>query len=186
MSYQPNDLHSFEVYESPPITNLTPLTYYSIPSVYSPEEELMSNLGQVGEWSKDQHGSRTVQNILEDCEDEIKEMIFNAIFSDALILIKDRFGNYVFQKFFEKGLEHQKNQLYSLLKGKVVELSLHAFGCRVIQKAIDYIANKPTEQTLFMMEINHYLMEMIQNQNGNHVVQKCLETCNHDKIENLA
>ena len=32
----------------------------------------MNNLGQVAEWSKDQHGSRTVQNILENCEDEKK------------------------------------------------------------------------------------------------------------------
>lgn len=146
----------------------------------------MNNLEQVGEWSKDQHGSRSVQNILETCEDETKEMVFNAIFADAFILIQDRFGNYVFQKIFEKGLDHQKNKLYALLKGNMVDLSLHAFGCRVIQKAIDHIGDKPDEQKKFMLEIDNHLMELIQNQNGNHVVQKCLEIFPHNKIENLA
>ena len=56
----------------------------------------------------------------------------------------------------------------------------------MIQKAIDYVADKSNEQTSFMLEINPYLMELIQNQNGNHVVQKCLETFNHGKIEKLA
>lgn len=68
-------MNSFEIYESstlPPINNLTPLTYYPIPTVYTPEEELLNNLEQVGVMAKDQHGSRTVQNILEICEDQTK------------------------------------------------------------------------------------------------------------------
>ena len=88
----------------------------------------------------------------------------------------------MFQKIFEKGLDHHKNQLYSLLKGNMVDLSLHAFGCRVIQKAIDHISEKPDDQKNFMKEIDNHLMELIQNQNGNHVVQKCLEIFPHDKI----
>ena len=63
---------------------------------------------------------------------------------------------------------------------------MHGFGCRVIQKAIDHIADKESEQTKFMAEINNHLMELIQNQNGNHVVQKTLETFHHTKIEKLA
>ena len=89
-------------------------------------------------------------------------------------MIKDRFGNYVFQKIFEKGLEHQKRQLLNLLEGRIIDLSLHSFGCRVIQKAIEYIATKAEEQKKFMNEINGDCLELIKNQNGNHVVQKCL------------
>ena len=50
MSYQQNELSSFEISEQSGqiINNLTPLTYYSIPTVYSPEDELMNNLNQVG------------------------------------------------------------------------------------------------------------------------------------------
>lgn len=64
----------------------------------------MNNLGQVSQWAKDQNGSRTVQSIFESENEERKDAIFHAIFKDAINLIKDRFGNYVFQKIFEKGL----------------------------------------------------------------------------------
>lgn len=64
-------------------------------------------------------------------------------------------------------------------------MSLHPFGCRVIQKAIDYLKDKPLEQIKFMEEIENYYLELIENQNGNHVIQKCLEVFSHDKIENL-
>jgi hypothetical protein len=107
LSYQDPDMNTFELYEQPPLQplhSLTPLTYYPIPNVYSPEDELFNNLDKVGEWAKDQHGSRTVQNILENDTNERKDIVFHAIYKDAMMLIKDRFGNYVFQKVFEKGL----------------------------------------------------------------------------------
>ena len=66
-------------------------------------------------------------------------MVFHAIFKDSGALIKDRFGNYVFQKIFEKGLEGHKKMLMDSLWGHIVALSMHAYGCRVIQKAIDFV-----------------------------------------------
>jgi hypothetical protein len=37
--------------------------------------------------------------------------------------MKDRFGNYVFQKIFEKGTEKQKKRLFDAIKGKIYSLS---------------------------------------------------------------
>lgn len=56
--------------------------------------------------------------------------------------MKDRFGNYVFQKIFEKGTEKQKKKLFDVIRGKIVILSEHCYGCRVIQKSIEYIHDK--------------------------------------------
>jgi pumilio RNA-binding family len=50
--------------------------------------------------------------------------------------MKDRFGNYVFQKIFEKGTEKQKKKLFDAIKIKLINLSEHCYGCRVVQKAI--------------------------------------------------
>lgn len=60
----------------------------------------MNNVSQVIEWSKDQNGSRAVQAIFESNNEENKDKVFNIIIKDAKNLIKDRFGNYVFQKIF--------------------------------------------------------------------------------------
>jgi hypothetical protein len=46
----------------------------------SPEEELINNLPQVCKWSRDQNGSRAVQNVFETGEEYTKELIFSFIF----------------------------------------------------------------------------------------------------------
>lgn len=47
------------------------------------------------------------------------------------------------------------------------------YGCRVIQKAIDVI---DTDQTRSIFrEIKNYIRKCIEDQNGNHVVQKLIE-----------
>ena len=46
----------------------------------------------------------------------------------------DVFGNYVIQKFFEHGNQQQKKVLASQMKGRILELSMQMYGCRVVQK----------------------------------------------------
>lgn len=46
----------------------------------------------------------------------------------------DVFGNYVIQKFFEHGDQNQKKILANKMKGRVLDLSLQMYGCRVVQK----------------------------------------------------
>ncbi len=47
------------------------------------------------------------------------------------------FGNYVIQKILEYGTKEQKKHISTILLGRVKELSLDMYGCRVIQKAIE-------------------------------------------------
>ena len=117
----------------------------SIYSTHSSEDEdLMNNLGQVCQWARDQNGSRTVQNILEGDNELHKDAIFTMIFPESRELIKDRFGNYVFQKLFEKGLPRHQKMILNSMKGSLIEFSEHAYGCRVVQKAIESIAKDQT------------------------------------------
>jgi len=59
--------------------------------------------------------------------------------------------------------------------GEVLRLSLDMYGCRVIQKAIDHASS----DTLVMLvrELNEKdgIRQCINDQNGNHVIQKCIE-----------
>ena len=48
--------------------------------------------------------------------------------------MKDVFGNYVIQKFFEHGNQVHKKIFAGMMKGKIPELSLQMYGCRVVQK----------------------------------------------------
>lgn len=50
----------------------------------------------------------------------------------------DVFGNYVVQKLFDNGSCEQREALASFLVGHAVQLSLQMYGCRVVQKALEY------------------------------------------------
>jgi len=141
--------------------------------------ELKDIAGCVVEFSKDQHGSRFIQQKLEHATYQDKDRVFNEITSDigsgntALFLMTDVFGNYVIQKLFEYGLDHHVKGLLKVLKGNVLQLTLQTYGCRVVQKAIDVVDDE--ERYQLVLELNGNVLKCVQDQNGNHVIQKCIE-----------
>lgn len=96
--------------------------------------ELKDIYGHVVEFSGDQHGSRFIQEKLQNANSDEKDQVFQEIKSNSLQLMKDVFGNYVIQKFFEHGSQVQKTILAREMKGKILELSLQMYACRVVQK----------------------------------------------------
>ena len=48
------------------------------------------------------------------------------------------------------------------------------YGCRVIQKALESIPLD--QQQLIIQELDGNVLKCVKDQNGNHVVQKCIET----------
>ena len=51
--------------------------------------------GHVMSFAQDQHGSRFIQQKLEHATNDEKELIFNEIKGDLIMLMNDVFGNYV-------------------------------------------------------------------------------------------
>ena len=96
--------------------------------------ELRDIRNHVVEFSGDQHGSRFIQQKLETANSDDKDQIFKEIEPNAIQLMKDVFGNYVVQKLFEHGNQVQKRVLAEKMKGKVVDVSMQTYACRVVQK----------------------------------------------------
>ncbi|KAL8129914.1 hypothetical protein V2J09_019069 [Rumex salicifolius] len=143
--------------------------------------ELVEIAGHVVEFSKDQYGSRFIQQKLETATVEENNMVFLEIIPQALSLMTDVFGNYVIQKFFEHGMPDQRRELASKLDGHVLALSLQMYGCRVIQKAIEVV---DLDQKIQMVkELDGHVMRCVRDQNGNHVVQKCIECVPEEAIQ---
>ena len=129
--------------------------------------------GCVVEFSRDQYGSRFIQQKLEEATPEESEMIFQEIHPYAFRLMVDVFGNYVIQKFFEHGTKEQITILGECLQGHVLNLSLQIYGCRVIQKALEVIS--VDQKAVLVNELIGNVMKCVKDQNGNHVIQKCIE-----------
>ena len=60
------------------------------------------------------------------------------------------------------------------LRSNVQHLALQMYGWRVIQKALESIPLD--QQQLIIQELDGNVLKCVKDQNGNHVVQKCIET----------
>lgn len=63
--------------------------------------------------------------------------------------------------------------LAAFVRDQVVNLSLHHYGCRVIQKFLEVLPQEAKSAIAY--ELDGHVMKCVQDQNGNHVVQKCIE-----------
>nr|AQX83029.1 pumilio [Oscarella lobularis] len=138
-----------------------------------PNLQLKDIAGKIIEFSQDQHGSRFIQQKLEQASSAEKSMVFQELLPSSYQLMTDVFGNYVVQKFFEYGTLEQKDALGERIKGRVLSLALQMYGCRVIQKALESIT-KEQQVRRALLSLGHVL-KCVKDQNGNHVVQKCIE-----------
>jgi hypothetical protein len=58
---------------------------------------------------------------------------------------------------------------------------MQMYGCRVVQKAIEL--SEPPVQTQLVRELDGHVIECAEDQNGNHVIQKCLEKVAANKLD---
>lgn len=135
--------------------------------------ELSDITSRIVEYSADQHGSRFIQQKLENCTAEEKAAVFAEVLPHATSLMTDVFGNYVIQKFFEHGTPEQRRDLGTKLVGHVLPLSLQMYGCRVVQKALEVL--ELDQKIELVLELDGNIMRCVRDQNGNHVIQKCIE-----------
>lgn len=131
--------------------------------------------GHVVAFCQDQHGSRFIQQRLEICTEAEKQLVFEEIMPSAQVLMTDVFGNYVLQKIFEYGSPEQCEALALLLRGQAVQLSMQMYGCRVVQKALEYVSTERLVELVAEFENPQMLIKCVHDSNGNHVIQKCIE-----------
>eukprot|EP01084_Bolivina_argentea_P239085 401802_1 len=127
---------------------------------------------------KDQNGSRYVQGQLCDnaCSQIIDDVLKHIVYTkrNTLSLSLDIYGNYVMQILFELTDRIQRKLLFDhVLRGNVYRLTHSFYGCRVIQKAFDYLS--PHQCTQLVKELNtKSIHQCLIGQNSNHVLQKIL------------
>jgi len=139
------------------------------------------------EFCKDQHGSRFIQLKLETASDEEKQLIFKEISQNSTALMMDIFANYVVQKLFEFGNQELCEILGAKVKENVLDLSQQMYGCRVVQRALEFV---PLESLLGLIRAfdGPNITDYMQHQHFNHVIQKCVEVVSvrADRVEALS
>lgn len=65
---------------------------------------------------------------------------------------------------------------------EMVKIALNSHGTRALQKMIEFITTPEQIQTI-IMALDHRVVELIQDLNGNHVIQKCLNRLSAEDAE---
>ena len=88
---------------------------------------------------------------------------------------KDVSGNYSIQKLINNNSHNSAifNFIIDSIKSKIFELTLHLYGCRVIQEIISVLEEK--DLCIITSELKAYYNRCIEDKNGNHVVQRLIE-----------
>lgn len=67
------------------------------------------------------------------------------------------------------------------MKGKVIDLSTQMYACRVVQKALEHVLVE--QQAELAKELEPDVLNVVRNQNGNHVIQKIIELVPRQHID---
>ena len=121
--------------------------------------------------SKDQHGCRYLQKVLEDGDPAHRDLIFREIFGHLPELMVDPFGNYLCQKLLEYSSDDQRNSIVDSVANDLVTISLNMHGTRAVQKMVDFLASprqaKQIRTLIYALSMN--VVALIKDLNGNHV-----------------
>lgn len=129
--------------------------------------------GKVFDLCIDQHGCRFLQRKLDERDQSTLNIIFEEVRPKIYQLMIDPFGNYLCQKLLEYCSDQQRTDLIEGTTNRMAEIALNQHGTRALQKMIEFIVTE--EQTELITEALRFKVVMlIQDLNGNHVIQKCL------------
>jgi hypothetical protein len=139
---------------------------------------------------KDQHGCRFLQKKLEDGNPEHIQIIFDETAPHVVELMTDPFGNYLCQKLLEFCNDEQRNTLVRNATPAMVQIAFNQHGTRALQKMIEFISTeeqvcdpilcdqitwlKFSQTNMIIEALSGQVVDLIQDLNGNHVIQKCL------------
>eukprot|EP01114_Cavostelium_apophysatum_P013857 TRINITY_DN3450_c0_g1_i1.p1 TRINITY_DN3450_c0_g1~~TRINITY_DN3450_c0_g1_i1.p1 ORF type:complete len:802 (+),score=223.99 TRINITY_DN3450_c0_g1_i1:279-2684(+) len=131
-------------------------------------------IGKIYTVSKDQQGCRFLQKKLEEQDPKVIEVIFNEVYDHITELMTDPFGNYLCQKLLEHCNDTQRYKIVERVAPELVTISKNMHGTRAVQKMIECLSSSPQVIELIKRSLSAHVVELIQDLNGNHVIQRCL------------
>lgn len=129
--------------------------------------------GQIYDLCKDQHGCRYLQKKLEERDPEQVNIVWRETNQHVIELMMDPFGNYLCQKLLEYCNDDERTVLIQNASQDMVRIALNQHGTRALQKMIEYVST-PQQVRLIIEALRFRVVDLIQDLNGNHVIQKCL------------
>jgi len=120
-----------------------------------------------------QHGCRFLQKELDEGGPDEALIVYKGVIQHIVELMQDPFGNYLCQKLIEHCSPDQRLQIVKGVSNHVIQISKNIHGTRAIQRLIEKVES-PEEIRIIRESLRGGVVSLIQDLNGNHVIQKCL------------
>jgi hypothetical protein len=131
-------------------------------------------VGNIYGMCKDQHGCRFLQKRLDEDDAAATQIIFTEVVEHIVDLMSDPFGNYLCQKLIEHCTTDQRIAIVKGVSKDLVSISKNMHGTRAVQKMIELL-DSAEEVRVVRESLKGSVVELIQDLNGNHVIQKSLQ-----------
>ncbi|CAI5455268.1 unnamed protein product [Caenorhabditis angaria] len=134
--------------------------------------------GNVMKLALQMYGCRVIQKALEYVDVQYQYELLAEMEGCVLKCVKDQNGNHVIQKVIErvepKRLQFIIDAFTSSANGdNVCSLSIHPYGCRVIQRVLEYCTEEQKRPVLDALHM--HLKQLVLDQYGNYVIQHVIE-----------
>ncbi|CAI9116316.1 OLC1v1017428C1 [Oldenlandia corymbosa var. corymbosa] len=150
-------------------------------------ESMLDLKGYIYSLCKHQVGCRFLQLIFDEGSHQDIELVFNEVIEHVVELMVDPFGNYLIQKLLEVCSEEQRILVALMVtkqQGDLIKICLDSHGTRVVQKLIETIKSKQ-HISMIILALKPGLLELMNDLNGNHVVQRCLQCLGNDHNKHI-
>eukprot|EP00210_Caulerpa_lentillifera_P000392 g382.t1 len=139
--------------------------------------------GHMFNFCLDQTGSRFLQEQLVLVSQGEIDAVHDELGSHVSTLMKDVFGNYIVQILLQNGSSLYREKIINQIKHNSLELTLHVYGCRVMQKALEVLEYK--EKCEMMKSLERNIARCVKDMNGNHVIQRAIRELDIDDIPSI-
>lgn len=123
--------------------------------------------------ARDHYGCRLLQKQLESNNRQFAANVFEKVIPSFVDLMIDPFGNYFCQKLMDHCDASQTERITTAIRDQIYEIALNLHGTRALQKLIESPLSNAAK-TIISDELRRDVVLLVQDANGNHVVQKVL------------
>ncbi|KAJ9511778.1 hypothetical protein QJQ45_022659 [Haematococcus lacustris] len=138
--------------------------------------QLMAGMmrGQVLALSMQMYGCRVVQRALEVFDPDMQCALVAELDGAVMKCVRDQSGNHVIQKVIECVPTSRILPLLDNFLPCVIPLATHPFGCRIIQRLLEFCSDKHRKDAI-LREVLSEVVQLAQDTYGNYVIQHVLE-----------
>ncbi|GME82622.1 unnamed protein product [Ambrosiozyma monospora] len=150
--------------------------------IAGPASSSLGNAADILNLSKDQYGCRILQKKIDEDFSGSYMLIFQAVYLHSAELMVDPFGNYLIQKIMVNASAEELNLILINATPQFGTIAMNQHGTRACQKLIDCLVT-PTHYKLLEECLCPHIVRLVQDLNGNHVIQKCIQKFHNEDLQ---